>query len=814
MILESLKRYLAGDVPADTGELHLVFGGPLGNLASLALLAACALFAALYYWRTLHRHSTPARIGLTALRCAVIALVLALLLDPCLVGVQGRPGEQVVALLFDDSRSMNIAGVDGQSRGERLKEAYADHGTAFEEALAKRFQLVRYGLGLGVERLRGVDQLAFGQLTSDLIGGVEGAVRDLAGASVSAVVLFTDGAQQPASDRTPEALAALGTPIFTVGTDTAAPWRDIELSDFSVRRTNFDRSPVEITARIHAEGLDGQEVYVEILDEGRVADARQLTLTGDQADHAVTLDFIPTREGLLTYELRVRHASTGPIDRRIAVGDIAVPDKDRIVQNNARTFLVDNRPQEYRILQLTGSPNWETKFFRRAMEDDKQIKLTSLIRVSRAEKEIVFRPKGSSMNNPLFEGFDEGAIQPRYDEAVFLRMGVERSELVIGYPEQADELFPFDLVIWSDIEHNFFSPLQLEITREFVQKRGGTLLLMGGPQSFAEGGFGGTIIDGMLPVVLQAVRPGSREAASMEPFAVLPTVDGTYSGAWSLDPTTDVNDALWMSMAELHGLNVFSLTRAGATVMARVHASDNTYDGQPFFAIQRYGLGRCAVIATGETWSWRMRVPEDDTRHARLWRQIVRGLVDTAPEPVELRDKADAYTVGAPVSLDVFVRDKRFQPRDGLRATAQITLPGGTLREVPVDESIEETGVYRVAFTPDDPGAHDLAFAALDDHGEVVGRIEERLLVDEDRREYQNARFDTDFLERMARATGGRYVPVDALATLADHIPWKADEATNAEQFRRHLWYWPPFLVLAAILLTVEWYIRRKRGAA
>ena len=121
------------------------------------------------------------------------------------------------------------------------------------------------------------------------------------------------------------------------------------------------------------------------------------------------------------------------------------------------------------------------------LEEDEQLRLTNLIRVSRAEKQFVFRGRRSSLTNPLFQGFDdEPSDQPRYDEAVFLRMGIDGTELVSGYPDQADDLFPFDLVVWGDIEHNFFSSTQLELTRDFVQMRGGTLLLLGGPRSFAE----------------------------------------------------------------------------------------------------------------------------------------------------------------------------------------------------------------------------------------------------------------------------------------------------------------------------------------
>ena len=49
---------------------------------------------------------------------------------------------------------------------------------------------------------------------------------------------------------------------------------------------------------------------------------------------------------------------------------------------------------------------------------------------------------------------------------------------------------------------------------EFVDRRGGGLLMLGGPRAFAEGGYAGTAVADVLPVVLDRnnVQPkGSRD---------------------------------------------------------------------------------------------------------------------------------------------------------------------------------------------------------------------------------------------------------------------------------------------------------------
>ncbi len=48
---------------------------------------------------------------------------------------------------------------------------------------------------------------------------------------------------------------------------------------------------------------------------------------------------------------------------------------------------------------------------------------------------------------------------------------------------------------------------------EFVERRGGGLLMLGGPRSFAEGGYAGTPVADALPVVLE--RAGARRSTTL-----------------------------------------------------------------------------------------------------------------------------------------------------------------------------------------------------------------------------------------------------------------------------------------------------------
>lgn len=798
-------------------DLRFDFGALASVWAGLFLIALAVVVTFWIYWPRLRRLSRWSRSLVVFLRCMVVALTVFMLLDPCIVGHRIRPGENFVVLLFDDSKSMQVSDETGLSRGSRMLETYATAGADLERTLSQKFQLVHYKFGNTVERIRDPQALNFRQSETDIIGGIEGVLREMTGASVSGIVLFSDGAQQPTAAG--GQVKDFPVPVFTVGTDTGEPWRDLALDNLSVQRANADGGPVVLTGHVSAEGLAGEDAVFEVLQGEEVVASAPVSIVEDSSTYETRVEFVPKGKKWLTYKARVRLARDRQEAGEAASEDVFLSKLDPVQQNNSREFAVDNREKTFRVLYFCGGPTWENKFFRRALEEDKQLHLTSLVRVSRAEKRFTFRGKKSSLTNPLFTGSDEETFdQPRYDEAVILRLGAGESELITGYPEHREDLFPFHLVIWGDIEYDFFSMAQLEATRDFVQQRGGSFLLLGGPHSFAEGGYVGTIIDDMLPVVLRRATYQTRETASSAPFSVSPTSEGLLDSVWSLDPLPEKNLELWQDMPTLYGLNAFPLTRAGASVMARINLTNEAgsaigdLDDQAFYAVQQYGRGRCAVLATGETWPWQMNELAEDQRHEHLWRQLVRELITTVPEAATLQDKPDGYRVEETHRIGTVLRDKNFEEREGLVASASVVTPSGRTLSLPVDESIRETGLYEAEFFPEETGSHLFRFEALNDKNEVVGTLEEVLVVEPDRREFQSPRYNGGFLESLARNSGGRHFSLDELGRVAGHIPW--NQKDTEETVRRHLWHFPLLFLLLFVMLAFEWFVRRRKGYA
>ena len=740
-------------------------------------------------------------------------LLVFLLMDPCIVGQRIQPGEQTVVLLFDDSNSMQVRSRGGQSRGERLVGEYEQDKNEFEQALKQRFNVAKYRFGASIDAIADVRQNRFLQPQSDLAQAVQRAWQDNQSANVAAIVLFSDGLQNSGKPHeSAQSVQWPPAPVFAVGVGEDSQWKDARIQSLSVNRTHFDNSPVNLAVDVEADGLRGETLQLELVEDGRVLLSKPIVVSATSQANQIRMDFTPQKKDWNEYQVRLvvegRLFGSGPGEDEATFQSI-----ENIAQNNSRAFVIDNRKTEYRILFYSGRPNWQHKFVRRALLEDEQLKTASLILISKAERKFVFRGARTTTTNPLFDGFEQDQNKyGRYDEPIFLRLGVGKDELANGYPREAEELFPYHLVIWNEADLSDLNLERLELTREFVDKRGGAFLLIGGENIFQDGQLSSSPIGPMLPVLTSNALGDS--AQESERFLVEATNEGFVSGAWTLDPDKDRNQQRWSGMPALFRYHPFELTRAGAVVMAQVQQPGDELRPAPFYAVQRYGAGKGAVLSSPETWPWQMKAELDDDSHEQLWRQIVRNLVSNTPQPIALKELNDAYPVETPIVFDALVRDKMFDVREGAQTQMTVTAPSGQSYTLGIEESLDELGVYQGEFTPTETGVYRILIEATsgEGDGEEIGSREYAFLVEPNLNEFQNAKFNPALLKAMAEQTGGEYLLLNQMSGIPSKIPFENQE--EAEWVRLHLWHNPFFYVLLVALLCCEWYLRRTRGEA
>ena len=127
-MFESIFQALFTYRPVVFQQGEFRFNISTGSLVAAALVAAVMIVAIMTYRTVRGKGRLRDRVVLTGLRMAALALVLFCLLRPTLVVRAAVPQQNVVAVVLDDSRSMQITDWYGQQRGEYVRHQFGAAG--------------------------------------------------------------------------------------------------------------------------------------------------------------------------------------------------------------------------------------------------------------------------------------------------------------------------------------------------------------------------------------------------------------------------------------------------------------------------------------------------------------------------------------------------------------------------------------------------------------------------------------------------------------------------------------------------------------
>lgn len=734
---------------------------------------------------------------LAALLKGIALATLALcLLEPLWSGQRARPGANLFAILADNSQSLSIRDPKAtESRGRELKKLLTEENAPWQIRLSQDFDVRRYVFDSRLQSVPDFSQLDFDGPRTNLnavLASLKDRFRDR---PLAGVLLLTDGITMDAGSID---LDLAGLPaIYPVICGTGQGHRDLAISHVTVSTTAFEDAPVTVQADVTQIGLPEAKVTATLLDEGG-AQIKQETLVfnRESAPLAFRFQFRPAKPGLSFYEVKI-------------ATDSLTPDKESTADNNRRLVSVDRGSGPYRVLYLTGRPNWEFKFLNRAIESDEQIKLTSLIRVAKREPKFDWRSREGEATNPLFRGFDRTNEETeRYDQPVLVRLNTrDPNEFRSGFPKKAEDLYPFLAVVIDDLEAGFFSADQLAMLEKFVSERGGGLLMLGGSDSFRQGNYERTPVGRMLPLYLDATEFTPSPAG----YRLALTRDGWLQPWARLRSTETEEQQRLKELPSFHTINRAGNLKPGATVIADVlDAAGQRY---PALAVQRFGRGRCAALLIGDLWRWQLdrtdaQRERDDL--GKAWRQTLRWLIADVPERIELRVVSQDET-GQPLTrLEARIRTSEFQPQDNAAVNVSLKLPDGSTVSQTADPSSHEAGLYESMFASRLPGRYRASVDVSDAEGKALGKAETGWVSDPGAEEFQRVDPNTELLDSLARKTGGEVISADHLESFVRSLPTR--QAPLTESYTTPLWHQPWILALIVACLCGEWALRRYRG--
>jgi len=671
----------------------------------------------------------------------MLAVVLVVVWQPALVSERLLSGENAVAIMLDTSGSMTF-NEGGSTRMDQAQQLLTPESL---EDIANIYTILPYGFADNANTMDAFSVLPEPGTATNLGQSVLQTLRQATGASLGAVILISDGADNSGAISQAELseIASFGVPIHSVGIGRESIPEDQELSEVLLPEKALPGTT--LSARVAIRHDQGGNARIKVYDGDTFLTTQDIVLRNDQN---MTLAFVD-----------IEVPEPGQLDLRFTLDPV---NNESNLANNTRATVVDVEESRYKVLYVEGEPRWEYKFMQRALNDDPSIQLSTLLKVTPNK---------------------------------YYRQGIESPEqLENGFPTERAELFNYDALIIGSLNAAELTSEQHAMIRDFVSNRGGSLMMLAGLNGLGLGGWGETVVNEILPSRLSA---GNAEFVR-EKAPVTLTDSGRLAPMLQFSDSESENERLWSELPEVADHQQLGPLRPAATILLGVNVEGRIH---PLLVTQPYGKGQSYILATGGTWRWQMSLPVADMRHETFWRQLTRGLVANSPRSFELSSRVQ----NEEISVRAQVRDPDAEENQGLAISAVVSSQNNDVVSLDLQPVPGQPGVYEASFAPNQTGLYSIE--AISRVGENLVSATTTAVRYDEGQEIFNVRQNRPLLERISQVTGGQYWNPEQWDEIPEAISYSTAGIT--EQQISYLWDAPFFFLLLILLKTAEWLLRR-----
>jgi hypothetical protein len=598
--------------------------------------------------------------------------------------------------------------------------------------------------------------------STDLGAALNFAAQEAAKQSVDAVVMITDGGHNTPDDPRQGAAALRDVPLFIVPIGAVEMPRDAILHHVHAPRAVFKNDTAVIDAMVTAYSCEGEQLQIELLNDGVVVEKHIIDVT--------------TR----TYDGRVSFQWKGAVTGRhsLLVRILPVPG-ELTLDNNQTQVEVEVMEDVIKVLVADDLPRWEFRYVVNLFKRDKHV----------AFEQLLFEPNDDSPTP------------------------TQQIHLVPSFPRDLAGWRKYRVIILGDISPSELSAAQQEMLRKYVSEEGGNLIVIAGqtamPAAFA---------DQPLGAMIPATATGEPNNPN-RPFNLAVTAEGSSSVPTQLDDDPLASERVWREMSTklpIYNLSPISKPKPTAHVLIAANAPGTSSEDQAFLSWQYIGLGRVIYIAAPVT--WQLRYQNGDLYHHRFWGQLLRWAIareiSTGSKTVRLLTDKTAYTKGDTAQIGLRLAQVDGQAVTGAQCNVEARQDGRVIAIIPLHEEPGSPGAYRGTLDNLSLGPVTLraggnivaTLLAAEGHPEPVEQI---IAVDPAvSSELNDPLCNLPLLGEIADASGGSLTPPASLKNALAHLNTVPDVKENVLSVEA-LWDRWIYLWLFLAFVAAEWLVRK-----
>lgn len=447
----------------------------------------------------------------------------------------------------------------------------------------------------------------------------------------------------------------------------------------------------------------------------------------------------------------VTHEEPGQFEYSFRVQPVA---GERELTNNTAATYLNVISERIRVLEIEGQPFWDSTFLRRSFGRNDKFDIDSLVALTKDR------------------------VRP-------IRSNPERGMSELKPPATVEDLRPYDLLVLGRDVERVIGRQGIAAVEDWVKNYGG-VLIFGRGQAWAPG---------VGPVDLEPVvwDTGTARGSRLDV-----TPQGGGVPAFRLLREVAEEDMF-------PEISVFPVTASPKQLAATFVVSGGD---APAVVYRRCGRGQTLALGVGNLWRWvfNPKVAYDNNAYDRFWDQLALWLLangGVAPTTgYSLRANTSNLPLGETIHLQFAAH--------GVEPPAVPPELNITLNEAPVTTlNFPPAAIgapWTTEFAPREPGRYRATLTAPDGK-----QLATQFIVFREDTETTETAMDRDYLEALAKASGGRLIdPSEIASTVADLLRETGEQAPLVR--RLPVWDRIPILLLLVFLLCCEWHLRRRWG--
>ena len=705
----------------------------------IVLIALLMLGTAVYYQlRSAARLGKMRALYLTVLRVAALAMVLLLLLQPSREEKVPVPAvEKSIIFALDDSASMGEPHRTGSSRIDAARADLDAAGVLHDGGGRHRFATIAESARPATANSLRITPAS--GTTTKFDSSIAALLRMHGQPQPAGLFLFSDGHdfELVPPGETARRTRARDLPVFTIPYGTAESARDVSVRIANYHPHTFVRQVTRLEAFVRSVGCPHETLAVDLLCDGKKVQGTQVQ-TGT--------------EPFQTVRFHVTHEEPGQHEYTFRIAPVA---NERELSNNSATTYLNVISERIRILEIEGTPFWDSTFLRRSFARNDKFDIDSLV------------------------AFTGDRVRP-------IRSNPERVTDELVPPAKVDDLKPYNLVIFGRDVERVIGLDGIRAVEDWVKNHGGVLV-------FSRG---------------QAWSRSAKVAADLEPIEW--DTQSAKGARLEVTPQAGSVPAFRLlrevaAVDEFPEVIAFPATSKPKTLAATFSVSE---DQAPAVIYRRYGNGQTLSLGVGNLWRWvfNPKAEYDNNAYDRFWDQLTLWLLAnggvTQVEGYSLRADTSNLPLGETIRLRFGAHGIEPPATPPTIAITKDDVPVTTLTFTPG----EDPALFLAELTPRATGRYSAKMVAPD--GKTMTT---HFMVFREDMESTETAMDRGYLEQLAKASGGRMLDPSEISKVVDDL--LRGTAEQAPLIRRvPLWDRPWIYVLLCSLLGVEWYIRRRWG--